>query len=66
MPRRWNVSRPIHRDNGLPVAAVPLSWSHAMIAIAVAATTGKHVWRLADDFDMSRRSRGVGRIANER
>jgi hypothetical protein len=37
-----------------------------MIAIAVAATTGKHVWRLADDFDMSRRSRGVGRIANER
>lgn len=41
------VPEQVHRQNGTPVAAVPLSWSHAMVAIAVAAAQGTNVWKLS-------------------
>lgn len=40
------VPEQVHREHGHPVAAVPLSWSHGMIAIAVAAQQGRQVWQL--------------------
>lgn len=39
------VPEQVHRESGKPVAAVPLTWSHAMLAIAIAATKGQHAWR---------------------
>jgi glucoamylase len=41
------VPEQVHRTLGHPVAAVSLSWSHAMISIAVAALQGRQVWSLS-------------------
>lgn len=40
------VPEQVHRKTGEPVAAVPLSWSHAMVAIAVAAASETAVWKV--------------------
>ena len=40
------VPEQVHRETGEPVAAVPLSWSHAMVAIAVAAASETAVWKV--------------------
>lgn len=38
------VPEQVHRSTGAPVAAVPLSWSHGMIALAAAAVLDRNVW----------------------
>lgn len=42
------IPQQIRRENGGPMAAVPLSWSHAILAIAVATTNGRQVWKVGD------------------
>ena len=42
------IPEQVRRENGGPVAAVPLSWSYAILAIAVATTNGRQVWKVDD------------------
>lgn len=38
------VPEQVHQSTGIAIAAVPLSWSHGMVALAVAAISGRNVW----------------------